>query len=119
LDCLDYLGPLAAPRDARAIGEATLKGRRVIRAELTQTVTEAPGYVRAANIAYLDAESLLPVEFTFSGLTAPGAGGAPVASTTIYESTAFIPLGELPKDFFSIEAFAGRDLRPVPVSTQG
>ena len=66
-------------------------------------LTAVPGYVQAANIAYLDAESLLPVEFTFVGLTAGGAADGPAVSTTIYESPTFIPLQELPEDFFSID----------------
>lgn len=103
LDYLSYLAPLTAPRDERRITEETRGGRRVIRVEVTATVTAVSGYLQAANIAYLDAESLLPIEFTFIGVTEPGAGDAPTTATTIYESPAFIPLQELPEDFFSID----------------
>jgi len=114
LDYLSYLAPLTAPRDERMITEETRGGRRVIRVEVTEMVTAVSGYMQASNVAYLDAESLLPVEFTFIGITAPGAGDAPVMSTTIYESPTFIPLQELPEDFFSIDE---QDTPLVP--TQG
>ena len=115
---LFYLRPLAAPMEERMTTEEILEGRRVIRVEITGTVPEVPGDVQATNIVYLDAESLLPVKMIMAQFP-PGEAAEPlIVTTTIYESPTFIPLRELPEDFFSIEAFGEPDFTPVLAPTR-
>lgn len=113
-----YLRPLAAPTEQRMTTDEISEGRRVIRVEITETAPEVSGYMQATNIVYLDAESLLPVEMIFVGFPSGEAAEPPIVSTTIYESPTFIPLEELPEDFFSIEAFVEPDFTPVPAPTR-
>jgi len=113
-----YLRPLATPTEERATREETFEGRRVITVEVTGAAPEPLGDWQVTNIVYLDAESLLPVKMIMAQFLPGEEGEPPMVSTMIYESASFIPLGELPEDFFSIEAFGEPDFTPVPVPTR-
>jgi len=118
LDHLIYLHALAAPPEERTTTEETLEGRRVLKVELTWTAPESSGYMQGTNIVYLDAESLLPVKMESGGVPSGQEGPPLIEVTTIYELPTFIPLGELPEDFFSIEAFGEADFTPVLAPTR-